>query len=199
MVVLNALIHDKWQHAESWPEMSALISEVMLNLKAEGAVSHGTATFQDTGEDARFMFSHRRHHGDGDWPNNHLVVAVNRATGYGGLIWYVTKDFPEKGGIYDHVWISDNPDPPMFDPRVVSDPCEPTFHDPRSALPLADVSAVLEEFCRVGTGDRPQSINWVRGWMNGHRLDRSRRAQSSVTAGEGHQLQQHRVCLMWGP
>jgi hypothetical protein len=170
-MILNALIHEKWQYAETWPEMSALISEVMEHLESEGTVTHGSVRFQTPGEDARFMFSGRRHTGDGEWPDNYLVVAVNSATGYGGLIWYVTKDFPRKGGIYDHIWVSDNPQPPDFDPRVVSDPCEPAFHDPRSTLPVSEVRKALEEFCRTGTGDRPQSIAWVEGWMNGHRLD----------------------------
>jgi len=170
-MILNALIHDKWQYAETWPEKSALISEAMQNLESEGSVTHGGLRFQTPGQDARFMFSDRRHSGDGEWPNNYLIVAVNKSTCYGGLIWYVTKDFPAKGGIYDHVWVSDNPEPPDFDPRVVSDPCEPAFHDPRSTLLLPAVSAALEEFCRAGTGDRPQSINWVRSWTNGHRID----------------------------
>lgn len=172
-MILNALIHDKLQYAETWQEQSALISEVMQNLEFEGFVTHDEMQWPTPGEDAQFMFSDRRHGGNGDWPNNRLVVAVNKSTGYGGLIWNVTHDFPVKGGIYDHVWVSDNPEPPDFDPRVVSDACMPSFHDPRSTLPLAAVRTALEEFCRTGTGDRPQSVNWVRSWTNGHRIDDS--------------------------
>jgi immunity protein Imm1 of predicted polymorphic toxin system len=111
--------------------------------------SAGSVSFPTPGEDARFSFSDRRHSGD-DWPDNYLVVSVNRSTGYGALIWYVTKDFPQQDGVYGQIWISDNPRPPDFDPRVVSDPGEPAYHDPRSAIPVADVRAALEEFCRTG-------------------------------------------------
>src|SRR5437763_1471393 len=99
-MILNVLIHNTWQYAETWPEMAALISEAVDHLASEGTVQHGSVQFQDPGEDARFMFSDRRHSGDGDWPNNHLVVAVNSTTGYGALIWHVTKDYPVTGGIY---------------------------------------------------------------------------------------------------
>ncbi|MET7749740.1 Imm1 family immunity protein [Micromonospora sp. NPDC005367] len=39
----------------------------------------------------------------------------------------------------------------------------------RSVLPLAQVRAAVEEFCRTGTGDRPECIRWVRGEINGER------------------------------
>nr|WP_121175647.1 Imm1 family immunity protein [Streptomyces sp. 1114.5] len=58
----------------------------------------------------------------------------------------------------------------MLDPRAVSDPGEPRFHDPRSCLPVPEVRAALEEFCRMGTGNRPECIRWVCGYMNGYRL-----------------------------
>ncbi|MFJ8746515.1 Imm1 family immunity protein [Embleya sp. NPDC127516] len=68
--------------------------------------------------------------------------------------------------------MSDNPEPPDLDPRVVSDPCYPLFHDPSSALPIPRIRAALEEFCRAGTGERPECIDWVVGGMNGQRFDR---------------------------
>ncbi|RZU51219.1 immunity protein Imm1 of predicted polymorphic toxin system [Krasilnikovia cinnamomea] len=171
-MILNVVIHNKWQYAETWPQMDALITEVTENLASEGAVTVDSLQFQDPGEDAQFMVADRRLTDD-DLPANHLRVAVNRSTGYGALIWHATKNFPKSGDIYDHIWVSDNPQPPNLDPRVLADPCEPRFHDRRSTLPAPDVRQALEEFCRTGTGDRPQSIGWVRGWLNGHRLDES--------------------------
>ncbi|MFE2568150.1 Imm1 family immunity protein [Streptomyces mirabilis] len=84
-----------------------------------------------------------------------------------------TAAVPGWGEVYESVWISDNPQPPCFDPRVVSDPGYPLFHDPASALPLERVRAALEEFCRAGTGERPECISWAPGDANGQRLDRA--------------------------
>ncbi|MEV0513813.1 Imm1 family immunity protein [Nonomuraea sp. NPDC050405] len=107
------------------------------------------------------------------WPDNFLQIAVNATTGYGGLIWFVSAERAEKAGdgISEYVWVSDNPCPPDFDLRVVSDPGIPMFHDIRSTLPVSLVRAALEEFCRTGTGDRPKCINWVRGETNGGRVE----------------------------
>ncbi|MFD4911422.1 Imm1 family immunity protein [Kitasatospora purpeofusca] len=102
---------------------------------------------------------------------NCLAVAVNRSTGYGGLVWYVTERNANKGGIYDRVWISDNPSPVKFDPRIVADPGYPLFHDPASAIPLPLVRVAMEEFAS-GEGDRPECVAWVPGSMNGERNDR---------------------------
>jgi hypothetical protein len=68
--------------------------------------------------------------------------------------------------------VSDNPRPPDFDPRVVADPGYPLFHDPSSTLPLDQVRAALEEFCYSGVGDRPVSVQWIKGDINGRREDR---------------------------
>jgi hypothetical protein len=165
-LILNALIHGELRYAETLPEMLALVDIVMKDLASESSVP-----FYDPGEDAKFMLSDKRHMGVGvDWPNNFLQIAVNVSTGYGGLIWFVTEDYPEKGGIYESVWVSDNPSPPSFDPRVVSDPGEPAFHDPRSAIPIPLVRQAVEEFCRAGTGRRPESIGWVRSYVSGYRI-----------------------------
>ncbi|GAB1693486.1 Imm1 family immunity protein [Krasilnikovia sp. M28-CT-15] len=172
-MIVNALIHNKWHYAENESEICELITEVIENSEPEGIVTVDSMQFPTAGEDARFMISDRRHTSGDEYPYNELAVAVNPSTGYGALIWHVSKKFARKGGIYDHIWVSNNPKPPNLDPRVVSDPWNPTFHDPRSALPVPQVRAALEEFCRTGTGDRPQSIGWVRGWMDGHRIDES--------------------------
>lgn len=163
-LILNVLYNHTWHYAETWQEMSELISDVMESLPSESR-----EPIYHPGGDAWFMFSDKRHDNDTSMPENYLRIAINASTGYGGLIWCVAESDPRKGGIYDYVWVSDNPDPPDFDPRVVSDPGYPLFHDPRSTLPVAQVRAVIEEFCRVGTGDRPECIHWTRGQLNGWR------------------------------
>ncbi|WP_352231334.1 Imm1 family immunity protein [Actinomadura sp. NBRC 104412] len=123
----------------------------------------------DPGEEACFSFSERRLSHSNAVAGSYLRFAVNVTTGYGGLIWNLDQIVPGKPE--DRIWISDNPEPPDFDPRVVSDPGYPLFHDPRSTVPLAHVRSALEEFCHVGTGDRPNCIRWVRGELNGQRYD----------------------------
>jgi hypothetical protein len=80
------------------------------------------------------------------------------------------KSAPGRSEVFDHTWISHNPDPPNFDPQVVADPGYPLFHHPRSTLPLDCVRLALEEFCRASSGERPQCIQWVQGELNGQRL-----------------------------
>jgi hypothetical protein len=126
------------------------------------------------GNDAWFMISDVRHTGEGlDFPNNFLRVAINRRSGFGSMIWGVNDNHPITGGVFDHVWVSHNPRPPETDPRVIADPGEPKFHHLNSALPISDVYATVEEFCRQGTGFRPESVKWVRGDLGGSRFEDS--------------------------
>ncbi|WP_282203143.1 Imm1 family immunity protein [Kitasatospora fiedleri] len=108
---------------------------------------------------------------EGDRSTNFLIVSLNRSTGYGGFVWFVDARFPRKGGIYDSVWVSDAPEPPGGDPDVITDIHCPVFLDRKSAIPLAVVREVIEEYWRTGTGDRPNRINWTPGHMNGSRND----------------------------
>ncbi|WP_231330179.1 Imm1 family immunity protein [Actinomadura graeca] len=123
------------------------------------------------GDVAWFCFAEEEHSDKNAVSDNFLRVALNGSTGYGGLVWGITDDSPRREGVSDGVWVSDNPEPPDFDPRVVSDPGYPLFFDPRCALPIPRVRAAVEEFCRLGTGDRPENIDWVPGRANGKRLD----------------------------
>jgi hypothetical protein len=166
-MILNVVIGPDRRYAETWPEMSSLIAEVMDNLKGERTDVIDGISYELAGDVARFACSDQRHDSatrlpDGsNWPSNELVVAVNRVTGYGALVWFVNRRYARTGGIHDRIWVSDNPQPPGFDTRVVSDPWASEFHDPRSTLRLPQIRAALEEFCRTGTGDRPQSVTWV--------------------------------------
>jgi Immunity protein Imm1 len=127
------------------------------------------------GDPVSFSFADRRHTAEtrGWWPDNYLRVGVNSSTGYGGLVWHVS---PKRAGASGDdksqwCWVSDNPTPPDFDPKVFSDPGSPLCYDPRSTLPVLRVRAALEEFCRTGTGERPECIQWVRGEINGERTE----------------------------
>lgn len=167
-MILGVSFGRERHRADTCEETSRLISEVMDNLKSERRVGQ----WYDPGEDAWFSFYDQAQNFHDDFPDSCLRVAVNRSTGYGALIWCVTQGSARRGGIYDSVWISDNSAPPAFDPRVVSDPGYPLFHDSRSALPLSDVRAAVEEFCRSDTGERPRCIGWTPGHLDGKRLDR---------------------------
>jgi hypothetical protein len=168
-VILNAVIHGRYYYAESWQEKESIITEVMGNLRFE----RRDQSWVSPGESASLMFANGRHSENVRdwWPDNILQVSVNSETGYGGLVWFATQERVRKGEISEFIWVSDNPSPPDFDPRVVSDPGVPYFFDPRSAIPLDQVQAALEEYCRLGVGDRPECIKWVEGEINGQRHD----------------------------
>jgi hypothetical protein len=103
--------------------------------------------------------------------DSRLWAGLNPDTGYGGLIWFATDDRARNldDEVAQEMWVSDNPNPPQFDPDVMSDPGYPLFFDPRSTLPIDQVRNVIEEFFRAGTGDRPEGTAWVEGDMAGQR------------------------------
>jgi len=102
-------------------------------------------------------------------PDHCLYVSVNRSTGYGGLIWFCTADRPETETSPQGIWVSDNPEPSVDDPRVPADPYNGIFHDAASAIPVEQVAAALEEFFTEANGDRPSTVEWVAGDMQGRR------------------------------
>ncbi|GAA4608891.1 hypothetical protein BJY16_007062 [Actinoplanes octamycinicus] len=167
-MVLEVVIgHEHWC-GETPSAVLSLVSDLLEGLTSEETgrpMVLGAQSVRPAFAVAHLSWADRCHAGGGtEFASNQLSVAVNRATGYGALIWSVDADlFPGRGGIYDDIWVSDNPEPPAFDTRVLADPdvAEGRWHDPRSTLPLDQVRAALEEFCRTGTGDRPRSVNWV--------------------------------------
>lgn len=174
-MILNVLMETGWRYAEAWDGMAAAIAEALGDAENDRRGDCNCVDddhWEDCNRVVWFMFSDRRHRGHGDMPTNSLQVSVNLSTGYGGLIWCVSQGDPRRGGIYDYVWISDNEHPPDFDPRVISDAGYPLFHDRSSTLPISVVRAAVEEFCRTGTGERPECVRWVRGQVNGQREDR---------------------------
>lgn len=170
--ILHVFLDDELQYAENWPEMSALIDQVMTMLKPEGMRKTASGyEYYTAGDHADLQFSTRRHAGGDDWPNNLLRVAINTSTGYGALTWYAHESFPIKGIRPGSVWVSDNPSPPDFDPRIIADGHTGDWHDPRNALPLGDIRRALEEYCRTGTGTRPESVAWLEGDFAGRRVN----------------------------
>jgi hypothetical protein len=105
------------------------------------------------------------------FPWNFLSVSVNRGTRFGALVWFVTDRSGKSGGVYDRTWVSDNTNPPVVDPRVTVGYTGERLHSPRSCLPLEEIGGAVREFCFSGTGDRPESIAWIEGNVNGWRLD----------------------------
>ncbi|MFG3511286.1 Imm1 family immunity protein [Streptomyces bobili] len=166
-MVLNVDIHGKREYAETDKEVSELIAEAVENLSFEQVDS----PWVDPGEDAWFMWAERRLKGR-ERPDNHLRVAVNSSTGYGALLWFFNAERAERANdsVSDRIWVSNNPTPPNFDPRVVSDPGYPLFHDPISTIPVSEVRRALQEFCDTKTGDRPTCVEWTQAEMNGTRL-----------------------------
>ncbi|MFE7927531.1 Imm1 family immunity protein [Streptomyces sp. NPDC057456] len=166
-MILNVDIHGKREYAETEKDVSVLITEVIENLSFEQVDS----PWVDPGEDAWFMWADRRLT-ERERPDNHLRVAVNSSTGYGALVWFFNGERAERvnNSISNNIWVSNNPTPPSFDPRVVSDPGYPLFHDPLSTIPVSEVRRALQEFCDAKTGDRPACIEWAKGEMNGTRL-----------------------------
>ncbi|MEV7783170.1 Imm1 family immunity protein [Kitasatospora sp. NPDC088351] len=162
------ILHIQFDREEKYPssqkEADRLISEALHVISVKEIVdgeyvSGGMASFCYTEPQGRF-------------PSTYLRVSVNELSGYGALMWSVDGQAPRKGGIYDYTWISDNPSPPEIDSQLVSDTYYGWCHDPASAVPLSRIRAAIEEYCRLGTGERPEGINWVTGEINGQRHDR---------------------------
>ncbi|MET8539084.1 Imm1 family immunity protein [Kitasatospora sp. NPDC004799] len=121
-----------------------------------------------SGRNAWFVFNEDE---AGPSSDSTLMVAMDREAGYGGLVWCVSLRYPKRGGIYACTWVTDNPSPPEDDPKVISDAWTPVFMEPATVLPLPEVRKALEEFCREGTGDRPTCVGWVKGHLNGSRVE----------------------------
>ncbi|GAA4978550.1 hypothetical protein GCM10025331_86920 [Actinoplanes utahensis] len=107
-------------------------------------------------------------------PNSTLMVRVNASTGLGALIWFVNTLRADASGRQDDqwIWVTDNADPADDDPLVAAEPHELIGVGPSVVLPVAEIRAAVEEYCRAGTGERPGSVSWVHGNNLGERDDR---------------------------
>ncbi|MET8063393.1 Imm1 family immunity protein [Micromonospora sp. NPDC005313] len=172
MVVVNINIGGQWLYIDRPEEVSESVARVLASLSGEVSTP-----VYNPGDDAWFMIGDRKHESETDLPDNFLRVSVNWATGFGGMVWFLSSDSSTTSSVGDSVWVSNNPQPPDFDPRVVADPGGPVFHDRRSALPISQVAEVVERFCIAATGDRPSGVDWVQGDVAGRRADRQHEAE----------------------
>ncbi|MFF3838253.1 Imm1 family immunity protein [Streptomyces sp. NPDC001930] len=162
IVIVAGGTHEGSFYARSEEEVRNFIDHVMNDLIQGGRTSDGFeimpeyATVCIVGGEYPNETSER-------WPSNYLHVAVNVNSGYGALRWFSSEVL--EGASEDHVsrfvWISENPDPPSFDPRLILDPPTPLYYPSEAALPVEKVREVLEEYCQELTGARPESIRWM--------------------------------------
>ncbi|MEU2662271.1 Imm1 family immunity protein [Micromonospora sp. NPDC007220] len=155
--VSSRVFDESWRHATTLEEKARLVALTMDRLPSDDLAWFGIAdrrvSYDDLASDT--------------W----LAVAVNKTAGYGALMWCVDSSSPRRGGIYEHVWLTDNPSPPKAAPQVVANPDAGLIHSPRSTLPIPQIRLAVEEFCYGDTGDRPERVSWARGDLNGHRHD----------------------------
>jgi len=181
------LIVDRWpeaRYAESPAEMNALVEDVMDELEAgKGHANAAPIAQLSFGPDRQMVTS------PGWRPDNILQVSFNPVSGHGALIWSVTPARPgyPRDEIDEFIWVSDNPDPPESDPAVLADPGLPSYFDRRSTLKPSRIRAVLDEFSRAGTGDRPSGVDWVHGDYDGSRVEsyEGRRPDAEPYDGDG--------------
>lgn len=114
-----------------------------------------------------------------------LDVTINARSGYGALRWMVSDDtaVPVDPKIAEHLWLSNNPNPPLTDPSVFADPWLPSYYHPNSTMPVAQIRTAVEEFCLTRTGQRPACIDWTPGDWGGHRLDTPQLVRKTVGSG----------------
>jgi hypothetical protein len=163
-VILAVRTDGDWRFEDPRGDVSRIVAAILDELAAPTGPGASSPI-------AELTFSPHRWEGPIADADNRLFASVNGKTGFGALTWYVLEGWPQTGGIYDDIWVTDNPHPVDFDPRVPSDPDSGAFYHPASAVTLDRVRTALEEFCTVGTGDRPECVSWVPGRIDGWRLD----------------------------
>lgn len=102
-----------------------------------------------------------------------LRISKNAKTGFAALTWtpFGDRALDPKREADQDIWVSNNPEGPPCDPKVIAAPAVPLLHHPKSVLPVISVRNAVNEYVATGTGDRPEEIDWVPGGMNGIRYD----------------------------
>ncbi|MEV7544918.1 Imm1 family immunity protein [Streptomyces sp. NPDC089915] len=162
-MIVEASIDGETLRVDSEGEIVKLIARIMSDLKSELPAAVGI----DPGTTASMhVFDVSNEAQMPPYAENSIRVGVNKATGYGGIVWWG----PEVDGQpNEHYWVTDNDSPPDFDPRVTSDQCFPLWYDRRSAIAVTDVEQALWEFC-TSKGMRPTAVRWVPADPSGQRL-----------------------------
>lgn len=91
-MILSIHYGGKYHYAESLTDMNELIAEVLGSLPGES----GEGRAWTPGEDAWLSLAEQRHNDENPVADNFLRLAVNRRTGYGALIWFVTQESPAR-------------------------------------------------------------------------------------------------------
>ncbi|MFJ3213988.1 Imm1 family immunity protein [Streptomyces flaveolus] len=151
-MIVELWIDGEMQRISSSNEVDIAITRVMNELESERKVPVGF----DPGSTATFHVFDAPAGELPDRAENSLTVGLNRATGYGGMIWWGEEipDNPEQ-----FYWVSKSADPPSYDPRVTADPGYPLWYQRRSVVPAEKVRAAIEEFC-YRNGKRPTVVEW---------------------------------------
>ncbi|MCJ0875840.1 Imm1 family immunity protein [Streptomyces sp. AP-93] len=161
MIVLGAT-HKGSFYARTDDEVGALIEHIMNDLPQGSTTPDGFAIMPEKAV-VSIVEGEYPEETSVRWPRNYLYVTVNTQNGYGALKWW-TPDSPEgsdENHVSQFIWTSGNPNPPSFDPHLISDSGTPSYYPPEAAIPLEWVRQALEEFCRTRTGDRPESVSWI--------------------------------------
>lgn len=103
-----------------------------------------------------------------------LRVGANCETASGGIVWMAGTAHERHVATAGQVWVSDGGAPGPVRADVVADPHVPTFFSERSVLPISQVREVLAEFVMEDSGERPRSVSWVAGQLDGSRMDEPR-------------------------
>ncbi|MFD6163642.1 Imm1 family immunity protein [Oerskovia sp. NPDC060287] len=103
-----------------------------------------------------------------------LRVGANCETASGGVVWMAGTAHERHGATAGQVWVSGGGAQGPVRADVVADPHVPTFFSERSTLPISQVREVLNEFVTEDSGERPRSVSWVAGRLDGSRMDESR-------------------------
>jgi hypothetical protein len=112
-----------------------------------------------------------------------LRVGANCETASGGIVWMAGTVHQRHGATAGQVWVSDGGAPGPVRADVVADPHVPTFFSERSVLPIGRVQEVLDEFVVEDSGERPRSVSWVAGRLDGSRMDEPR-PQASLASDD---------------
>lgn len=112
-----------------------------------------------------------------------LRVGANCETASGGIVWMDGTAHQCHGATAGQVWVSDGGAPGPVRADVVADPHVPTLFSERSILPISEVREVLIEFVTEDSGERPRSVSWVAGQLDGSRMDEPR-PQASLASDD---------------
>jgi hypothetical protein len=163
----SALSACRWpssRYAEALAERLELAQEVLRDLElGKGGSMAGNHV------DLAFVIEGQGFDRHDNLPDNWLRLSLNPDSSYGAFIWCVNSVVANESQHSDDkfVWLSYNANPPTFDPEVVADPHLPSYFNRHSAFPTPVVITVVEEYCRAGTGRRPETIDWVHGELDG--------------------------------